>query len=263
MTVPTDLFAEFALRTKQKISRSRRSFRARRKSTAGKERRGAFIRSVRKAWGKRTHRPLRRQPQDDLELFPTEPLETLIRKTRRVSRAVPTPRSREMVPRPHHRLEHATRRAHQPGPLCADTQIARRYYAVTCDDPGLGKPAFLAAKNAEFPVPAEVEALDYYIRHFVWGGLQRTTNETYSYAIYGIPDWKTNRDSTDPGENGQLHFWREYDYPHVIQMYFAMYRLAKNHPEIKTALTAQEYLQRAYGTANAFFTIPHEVWGCT
>ena len=43
-------------------------------------------------------------------------------------------------------------------------------------------------------------------------------------------------------------------------MYFAMYRLAKNHPEIKTALPAQEYLQRAYGTANAFFTVPREVW---
>jgi hypothetical protein len=131
---------------------------------------------------------------------------------------------------------------------------------VTCDDPGLGKPAFLAAKNAEFPVQSEVEALDYYIGHFVWGGLQRTTNETYPYAIYGIPDWKTNRDSADPGRNGRLHIWREYDYPHVIQMYFAMYRLAKNHPEIKTALSAQEYLQRAYGTANAFFTVPHEVW---
>ena len=109
-------------------------------------------------------------------------------------------------------------------------------------------------------MPGEVEALDYYIGHFVWGGLQRTTNETYPYAIYGIPDWKTNRDSSDPGRNGQLHIWREYDYPHVIQMYFAMYRLAKNHPEIKTALSAQEYLQRAYGTANAFFTVPHEVW---
>ena len=37
------------------------------------------------------------------------------------------------------------------------------------------------------------------------------------------------------------------------------YRQAKNHPEIKTALTAREYLQRAWGTANAFFTIPHQV----
>ena len=39
-----------------------------------------------------------------------------------------------------------------------------------------------------------------------------------------------------------------------------MYRLAKNYPEIKTALPAAEYLRRAYGTAHAFFTVPHEVW---
>jgi hypothetical protein len=131
---------------------------------------------------------------------------------------------------------------------------------VTCDDPGLGKPAFLASKNAEYPVPREVEALDYYIQHFVWGGLQRTTAETYPYALYGIPDWKTNRASRDPGRNGQLHLWRIYDYPHMIVLYFSMYRLARDHPQIKTALPAWEYLQRAYGTAQAMFTIPHEIW---
>jgi hypothetical protein len=39
-----------------------------------------------------------------------------------------------------------------------------------------------------------------------------------------------------------------------------MYRVAKYHPQIKTALTAREYLDRAYGTAVAMFTIPHEIW---
>jgi hypothetical protein len=99
-----------------------------------------------------------------------------------------------------------------------------RIYAVTCDDPGLGKPAYLAAKNAEFPVQNEVEALDYYIRNFVWGGLQQTTAEPYPYAIYGIPDWKTNRESPDPGRNGQRHIWRIYDYPHIVLLYESMYR---------------------------------------
>jgi hypothetical protein len=42
-------------------------------------------------------------------------------------------------------------------------------------------------------------------------------------------------------------------------MYHSMYRVAKNHPHIKTALPAREYLQRAYGTANALFTVPYEV----
>ena len=135
-----------------------------------------------------------------------------------------------------------------------------RIYAITCDDAGLGHPAYLAAENAEYPVQSQVSALDYYIQHFVWGGLQRTANETYAYGIYGIPDWKQNRDSKDPGRNGQLHLFREYDYPHVVLMYFSMYRIARYHPEIKMALTAKDYLLRAYGTAQAMFTVPHEVW---
>jgi hypothetical protein len=147
------------------------------------------------------------------------------------------------------------------GPDNYDRIKGWRIYEVTCDDPGLSKPAFLASKNAEFPVPAEVEALDYYLQHFVWGGLQRTTAETHPYAIYGIPDWKQNRESNDPGSKGQQHFWRAYDYPHLILIYHSMYRLAKHHPEIRTTLTARDYLQRACGTALAMFTTPLEIAG--
>ncbi len=131
-----------------------------------------------------------------------------------------------------------------------------RIYEVTCDDPGLSKPAFLASKQAERPVQAEIDAIDAYIEHFVWGGLQRTTAETYPYGIYGIPDWKHNRDSADLGPKGQLHIWRAYDYPHVIAMYFAMYRLARHHPQMTTRLGAGGYLDRATGTALAMFTVP-------
>ncbi|MFZ0662260.1 MAG: DUF5695 domain-containing protein [Acidobacteriaceae bacterium] len=134
-----------------------------------------------------------------------------------------------------------------------------RIYEVTCDDAGLSKPAYLASKNAEFPDQAEVEALDYYIEHFVWGGLQRTTDETYSYGIYGIPDWKQNRDSNDPGAKGKLHIWRCYDYPHIMVMYFSMYRIARDYPGIKMKLDRATYLKRAYGTAIGMFTIPLEV----
>ncbi len=134
-----------------------------------------------------------------------------------------------------------------------------RIYEVTCDDPGLSKPAFLAAKNAEFPVQSEVSALDYYVKHFVWGGLQRTTEETHTYGIYGIPDWKRNRDSADPGPKGKLHIWRAYDYSHIILMYFSLYRIARHRPQIKTGLKAEEYLRRATGTALAMFTVPMEI----
>ncbi|MGC2638540.1 MAG: DUF5695 domain-containing protein [Acidobacteriaceae bacterium] len=134
-------------------------------------------------------------------------------------------------------------------------------YEVTCDDPGLSKPAYLASKNAEFPNQAEVEALDYYIEYFVWGGLQRTTEESHSYGIYGIPDWKHNRDSSDPGPKGKLHIWRCYDYPHIVVMYFSMYRIALDYPGIKLKLDRATYLERAYGTALGLFTIPMDVTG--
>ncbi|HEY6445145.1 MAG TPA: DUF5695 domain-containing protein [Acidobacteriaceae bacterium] len=136
-----------------------------------------------------------------------------------------------------------------------------RIYEVTCDDPGLSKPAYIASKNAEFPSQAEVEALDYYIEHFVWGGLQRTTDESHSYGIYGIPDWKHNRDSSDPGPKGKLHIWRCYDYPHIVVMYFSMYRIARDYPGIRMKLDRATYLERAAGTALALFTVPMEVTG--
>jgi len=192
-----------------------------------------------------------------LEFFATEPLETLMHK-----RAAFIAR---------HQVRDASKWYNgllaewnmdsqvQLGPDNYDHIKSWRVYEVTCDDPGLSKPAYLASKNAEFPSQAEVEALDYYIEHFVWGGLQRTTEETESYGIYGILDWKQNRDSSDPGPKGKLHIWRCYDYPHIIVMYFNMYRIARDYPGVKMKLDRTTYLERAYGTALGLFTIPMRV----
>lgn len=192
-----------------------------------------------------------------LEFFSTEPVETMIAK-----RAAFIASHQHRDPSKWYNgllAEWAMDKRVMLGPDNYDRIKGWRIYEVTCDDPGLSKPAYLAAKSAEHPVQAEVSALDYYIEHFVWGGLQRSSNEEYTYAIYGIPDWKQNRDSKDPGRNGRKHIWRIYDYPHIALMYFGMYRVAKHHPEIKTALDAKEYLRRAYGTALAMFTIPFEI----
>lgn len=134
-----------------------------------------------------------------------------------------------------------------------------RIYEVTCDDPGLSKPAFLAAKNAVSPCQQEITALDYYISTFVWGGLQRTTQEEYPYGIYGIPDWHQNRNSEDKGVYGQRHIWRIYDYPHIALLYFSMYQIARDYPLFTTALGKQVYLERAYQTMVAMFNIPQEL----
>jgi hypothetical protein len=194
-----------------------------------------------------------------LEFFATEPVETLIKK-----RAAFLARSQHRDPTKWYRgliSEWNMETQVLLGPDNYDRIRGFRIYEVTCDDPGLGKPAFLAAKNAEYPNAAEIAALDDYIEHFVWGGLQRTTDETYPYGIYGIPDWKQNRESDEPGRNGKLHIWRCYDYPHIVLLYHSMYRAARRAPHIPTRLAPEEYLRRAAGTAIAMFTVPREVEG--
>ncbi len=260
MTVPTNLFAEIALRTTQRVASVEAEFPKATRITALGQKDDTHLYRVQ--FSKLGENELTVHYGNGrsmyLEFFVTEPLETIVQK------------------RAAFIADHQVRDTNKwyDGLFCEwnmqdhvqltpdnhDLLRGFRIYAITCDDAGLGHPAFLAAENAEYPVQSQVAALDYYIQHFVWGGLQRTTNEAYAYGIYGIPDWKTNRDSPDPGRNGQLHLYREYDYPHVILMYYSMYRIAKDHPEIKTAMTAKDYLLRAYGTANAMFTVPHEVW---
>lgn len=197
--------------------------------------------------------------QTRLEFFATEPVETVIKK-----RAAFLAKSQHHDPAKWYRgliSDWNMETQVLLGPDNYDRISGFRIYAVTCDDPGLGKPAYLAAKNAEFPDAGEMAALDEYIEHFVWGGLQRTTDESYPYGIYGIQDWKRNRESDDPGRNGKLHIWRCYDYPHIVLMYHSMYRAAKLAPQIATRLLAEEYLRRAAGTAIAMFTVPREVEG--
>ena len=259
MTVPSDLSARFALRTKHRIASVDAEFpketRIRSLGTNGEyriyevrfSRLGENRLTVRYADNRQLH----------LEFFATEPVETLIRKR---AAFIAAHQHRDPSKWYNGLLAEWNMESHVLlSPDNYDRIKGWRIYAVTCDDPGLSKPAFLSAKNALYPKQEEVAALDYYIEHFVWGGLQRDADEEYTYGIYGIPDWKQNRDSSDPGRNGRRHIWRIYDYPHIALMYYGMYRVAKDHPQIRTQLSATEYLRRAYGTAVAMFTIPFEI----
>ncbi len=261
MTVPTNLFARVALRTTQTINSITAEFPDETQIQSLGNRGDYAIYEVR--FSRLGENLLTVNYGDNhktcLEFFVTEPIETLIRK-----------RSAFIA---NHQVVDPTK--WYDGLLCEwnmssgvlltpdnyDLISGFRIYAVTCDDPGLSHPAYLASKQALYPVQSEVNAMDYYLENFVWGGLQRTTNETFAYGVYGIPDWFQNRNSSNPGSGGQLHLWRIYDYPHVVVMYLNMYRVAKNYPHISTALTANEYLRRAYGTAVALYTIPLAIAG--
>lgn len=134
-----------------------------------------------------------------------------------------------------------------------------RIYELTCDDPGLSKPAFLASKNAEYPVAEEVEALEYYVEHFVWGGLQRTDQEECPYAIYGIPDWHELRHTRNLISTELSHLWRAYDYPHIALMYEKLYEIGRKAPDMLKRQTKEIYLERAYRTFIALYTYPTEL----
>lgn len=127
------------------------------------------------------------------------------------------------------------------------------------DDAGNARPAFIASKNVYFPDQKEIESLELYISRYLWGGMQMTEKEQYPYAIYGIPNFKANRASADPGRNGRAHVWRIYDYPHIVMLYYRMYHIAKFYPDRIKHLDAGTYLERAYRTAVAYWTVPMAV----
>jgi hypothetical protein len=188
-----------------------------------------------------------------LEFFVTQPLETLIKK-----------RAAFLVENQQHRdpskwydgvfSEWDMRSGVLRSPEDRD---GLNRYVLSCDDPGLGKAPFVVAKNVHYPVRREIEAVEYYIDRFVWGKLQCTDEEKYPYGVYGIPDWKVNRESSATDREGWTgHVWRVFDYPHVINLYWNMFRVAKLYPELVSTLDADGYLERAFGTAKAYFTLP-------
>ena len=149
-------------------------------------------------------------------------------------------------------------------------------YVLACDDPALCKAPYVAAKNEVYPVDEEIASLEYYLEHFVWGGLQRTDKEEpYPYGIYGTPNWMVNRNpllraGVKNRNLDKMNIWRSYDYPHIIMLYYHMYQIAKKYPDKVHYLDAEGYLKRAAETAKAYFIYPYEIlpwyetykWGC-
>ena len=261
MTVPTNLMAQFALRTTQTVNSVQAEFpSATQIQFVGNN--GPYqIYQVQfyKLGENELTINYGNNRQMFLEFFVTEPLDTLMEKRAQflVNKQINNPSKWYNGLYPEWNMDSET----LVTPDNYDLLVGFVRYEVASDDSGLSRPAYMAVKNASLPVQSEVTSLDNYIQKFVWGGLQRTTNEAYPYGIYGVVDWYSNRNSSDPGTGGQLHLWRIYDYPHIIAMYEGMYRVAKYYPEITTTLTAQEYLRRAYGTAIALFTVPNQLVG--
>ena len=153
------------------------------------------------------------------------------------------------------------------GPDNPDYFDERLTYFLASDDPILGKAPFIASKNAVWPDREEIESLEYHLQHFVWGGLQRTDQEKpYEYGVYGTPNWYINRhqdlrETQTDYKLGTIRTWRTYDYPHVTMLWWEMYKIARDYPELVSYAPADTLLERAYRTASAFFRYPKELLG--
>jgi uncharacterized protein DUF5695 len=258
MVVPVDLDARIALRTKNRITAVEPEHPS---STVVEPMPGASTvqdaHVYRVRFSRLGENMLRVRYGDgqwaSLEFFVTEPLETVIRK-----------RSSFLVTHQQH-TDTSKWYAGAFGDWDQKNEILRgpedrdalsTWLTDANDDAGNARPAFVASKNVFYPDEREIAALELYISKYLWGGMQMTDKEKYPYAIYGIPNFKANRASADPGRNGQSHVWRIYDYPHIVMLYYRMFQIATFYPQKVKHLDAATYLERAYRTAVAYWTVP-------
>jgi hypothetical protein len=220
MVIPTDLEASFSLRSRNSIAAVEAEHPAQTTIEPVGEKAGG-IRVYRVRFSKLGENMLTIRYGDGLwttlEFFVTEPIETLIRK-----------RAAFLVSHQQHK---------DPGKWYVgvysdwdqknevlrspeDRDALSAWLTDANDDAANARQAFLASKNVFFRDQAEIASLELYISKYLWGGMQMTDAERYPYAIYGIPNWKANRASADPGRNGRAHVWRIYDYPHIIMLYY-------------------------------------------
>lgn len=273
MVIPTDSEARVALRTQREVARIEPEF-PEATTVRPLENHGpdtyAYGLRLRRLGENRVTVHFRDGGSMPLEYFATQPLETLFKK-----------RAAFIVRRQQHRdpskwydglFSLWEQRLPEGNNLLGPDHLGGQYpYCVAgSDDPSNSKCLFLAEKNVAYPEAEEIEALEYFAEHFVWGKHQRTDRETpYPYGIYGSESWEehrgADRDPLDqgvsrPGGPSACHMWRTYDYTTYFAFYFNLYRIAKQRPDLVRYLNAAGYLERAYGTARAYFEVPAQIY---
>ncbi|RYD89205.1 MAG: hypothetical protein EOP50_17870, partial [Sphingobacteriales bacterium] len=165
MTVPNDLETQVALLTKEKITKISGEFpMATTIQYLGAKQKGTHIYKIKfKRLGEnKVTINYGNGYKTYLEFFVTEPLETLYKK-----------RSAFIVNSQQHKVPgkwydglfgiYDMKSSVLRGPDNADYfDTSRLSYVLTCDDPGLCKAPFVAAKNVYYPSQKEIDAVEYY-----------------------------------------------------------------------------------------------------
>jgi len=282
MVVPEDLYAKFSLRTKNAIDSSsiiaeyseqtHIEYLGQKEKDVhiykvGFERLGENLLTVK--YGVDMHMVL--------EFFVTEPLETIYKK--RAAFIVNNQQYRDKS-KWYDGLYSLWDMRNQVLRGPDDTDNLQLYMVSGSDDPSNSKGVYLAEKNVGHPDADEITSLEYYLENFVWGKLQRTDKEhPYPYGIYGSEHWYLNRntewgttdeslikhfkekyDQVEGTGLGKERMWRTFDYTTYIMLYYDMYLIAKQNPEKVKYLDADGYLERAFGTAKAYFEVPYSIY---
>ena len=114
------------------------------------------------------------------------------------------------------------------------------------DDWGWTHGQFLAEKNAQTPVAAEVSALDDYLDAIWQNAIDHTT--------FVVQDWWCPAGTSALNPNN-CFYNRPYAYPHAFNTYFSMYKIATLYPKLVTYhSSADTYLMRAYGVLHSLYS---------
>jgi hypothetical protein len=140
----------------------------------------------------------------------------------------------------------------------------RVWIAGLSDEGGAG--SWLAAAMQEYarPDPKQVAQLEDFVDGVLWGQLQYkdgaqkygVRRSLFYYAPDELPagyydpkiDWSSWESWKKDDAAG---VWRSYNYAHVVAAYWALYRIARNHPGLATHHAAEWYLNQAYETIQA------------
>lgn len=123
------------------------------------------------------------------------------------------------------------------------------------DDPGLVSGLFLSEKNVYQPVEEEIQVLHAYVEDFI---LLRLTEQP-GWRVHRMVPWYTMFEPW--AGRGADDVWRAFNYVHVINTLWNMYRIQKQvkHPLLREA---NEYLKMAYEYTKPMFNywmFPHGV----
>jgi len=141
------------------------------------------------------------------------------------------------------------------------TQDSRVWIAGLGDEGGSGSWVAAMMKNFGQPNVDEVAKLESFVDGVLWGNLQfkeganayGVRKSVFFYDPKLLPNYeydpKLNWTSwTSWSKKATDDVGRGYNYPHVVAAYWAMYRVARNHPGITKAHTWDWYLDQAYKT---------------